>query len=216
MKKALLGCAVVAVLLAVVGGTLGYFYVYRPAKQYVASFSQLQEVPKLNARIRNKAAFIPPQGGELTEAMVDRFIKTQDALRARMGTRLEELDAKYKAFDKARGEGTNQPSVAEAFEALKDLGGLIVDAKRAQVEALNQNGFSLAEYEWTRSAVYQAIGVHVTEGFEEAIRNASGDQTAMKDAMKQVMADVPEVNRKLVEPLKEKLTENMPLAFFGL
>ena len=216
MKKALLGCAVVAVLLAVVGGTLGYFYVYRPAKQYVASFSQLQEVPKLNAQIRNKAAFIPPQGGELTEGMVDRFMKTQDALRARMGTRLEELDRKYKAFDQARGEGTSTPSFSEAFEALKDLGGLIVDAKRAQVEALNQNGFSLAEYEWTRSAVYQAIGVQVTEGFEEAIRNAPGNQTAMKDAMKQVMADVPEVNRKLVEPLKEKLTENMPLAFFGL
>ena len=215
MKKLLLGCAVVAVLLAVVGGTAGYFFVYRPAKQYMASFSQLQEVPKLNADIRNTSAFTPPANGELTPELVDRFMKTQDSLRRRMGARLEELDAKYKALDRERGEGRN-PGIAEVMEALKDLGGLVVDAKRAQVAALNEHGFSLEEYEWTRMQMYQAVGLEIQEGLEEALRKAAGDPDAVSDAIDKVVPDVPEANRKLVEPLKEKLAENMTLAFFGL
>lgn len=215
MKKLLLGCAVVAVLLVVVGGTAGYFFVYRPAKQYMASFSQLQEVPKLNAGIRNKSAFTAPANGELTPDRVDRFMKAQEAVRTKMGARLEELDAKYKTLDRERGEG-EPPHVADVMEALKDLGGLIVDAKRAQVAALNEQGFSQAEYEWTRAAMYQAVGIELQEGLEQAIRNATGDRDTMSDAIDRVVPDVPEANRKLVEPFKDKLAENMTLAFFGL
>jgi hypothetical protein len=216
MKKVLLGCGGVTVLLVIAGGALGYFYVYRPARQYIASFAQLEEVPKLNAQVRNKAAFTPPASGELTPELVDRFMKTQDALRARMGARLEELDAKYKAFDKARGDST-APPVREIFEGLKDLGTLVVQAKRAQVEALNEQGFSVAEYEWTRNTMYQALGMPIKEGLQDVIQEVSGrGGPSMNESFEQAMPDAPEVNRKLVEPHKDKLGESMALAFFGL
>ena len=215
MKKVLLGCAGVTVLLIAAGGTLGYFYVYRPAKEYIASFAQLEEVPKLNAQVRNKVAFTPPAGGELSPELVNRFMKTQDALRTRMGARLEALDAKYKTFDQARGE-SNHPSVREALEALKDLGTLVVDAKRAQVEALNEQGFSVAEYEWTRNTMYLALGMPIKKGLQDVIREVSGGHPAMDEPFERALPDVPEVNRKLVEPFKDKLGESMALAFFGL
>lgn len=214
MKKWLLGCGAVALLVTIVGGTLAYFYVYLPARDYVASFAQLSEVPRLNENIRNKSAFTPPASGELTPELLDRFMKAQDAMRARMGTRVEELDAKYKAFKQERGPDA-QPSVPEVLEALKDLGSLLIEAKRAQVEALNGQGFSLDEYQWTRDTIYQALGLPLQEGLEEAIRRAQ-DPTAARDAMKEISANVPEVNRKLVEPLAEKLGEGAALAFFGL
>jgi hypothetical protein len=210
MKKLLLGCAVVSVVLVVSGGALAYYFVYRPAREYVASFAQLQEVPKLNERIRNKATFTPPASGELTPDIVDRFVKAQDALRERMGTRVKELEAKYKGFDQS-----HQPSMSEMLGALKDLGALFVDAKRAQVEALNETGFSLEEYQWTRNAIYLAIGMPVHENLEAALRKAAGDSAA-EEAMRDIRVQVPEANRKLVEPFAKKLADNAPLAFFGL
>ena len=215
MKKVLLGCGGLIVVLVVAGGTLGYFYVYRPAKQYIASFAQLEEVPKLNAQVRNQVEFMPPASGELTPELVDRFMKTQDALRARMGARLEELDDKYKTFEQARGE-SNRPSVREALEALKDLGALVVDAKRAQVDALNEHGFSVAEYEWTRNTMYQALGMPIKQGLQEVIREVSGGEPSSSAALDDALPDVPEVNRKLVDPIRDKLAESMALAFFGL
>jgi hypothetical protein len=213
MKKLLLGCAVVSVVLVVGGGALAYFFVYRPATEYFASFAQLSEVPKLNERIRNKAVFTPPANGELTPEMVDRFRKAQTALRERMGDRVREMEAKYKGFDKS-----HQPSMSEMLSALKDLGGLLVDAKRAQVEALNSTGFSLEEYEWTRSAIYLAMGMPIQENLEAAIRKAAGDSAA-EEAMRDIareMPEVPDANRKLVEPFMKELADNAPLAFFGL
>jgi hypothetical protein len=210
MKKLLLGCAVVSVLLVVGGGAIGYFFVYRPAREYVASFAQLSEVPKLNEQIRNKAVFTPPANGELTPEMVDRFRKAQTALRARMGERVKEMEAKYKGFDKS-----HQPSMSEMLGALKDLGGLLVDAKRAQVEALNEVGFSLEEYQWTRNAIYLAMGMPIQENLEAALRKAAGDSAA-EEAMRDIAHEVPEANRKLVEPFTKELADNAPLAFFGL
>ena len=210
MKKLLLGCAVVSVLLVVGGGALGYFFVYRPAREYVASFAHLQEIPKLNEQVRNKATFTPPAGGELTPEMIDRFIKAQDTLRERMGGRVKQLEVKYKGFDQS-----HQPSLSEMLGALKDLGGLFVEAKRAQVEALNQTGFSLEEYQWTRNAIYLAIGMPVHENLEEALRKAAGDSAA-EEAMRDIRVQVPDANRKLVEPFTKKLGDNAALAFFGL
>jgi hypothetical protein len=210
MKKLLLGCAVVSVLLIVGGGALTYFFVYQPTREYLASFGQLQEVPKLNERIRNRETFTPPASGELTPAMVDRFVKAQDSLRERMGTRVKELEAKYKGFDQA-----HQPSMTEMLGALKDLGGLFVDAKRAQVEALNETGFSLEEYQWTRNTIYLAMGMPLHEDLEAVLRKAAGDSAA-EEAMRDIRVQVPEANRKLVEPFAKKLADNAALAFFGL
>lgn len=212
MKKVLLGCLGVSVLLVIVGGALGYFYVYKPARSFVAGIAQFEEVPKLNARIENKSPFSPPEGGELTQELVDRYMKTQQSLRAHMGPRLAELEAKYKAFEK---DGDRQPSLGEMVGAIQDLAGLIVEAKRSQVEALNEHGFSLAEYEWVRGTMYQALGMPLGTTFQDAIRQASGDQD-VTSAMERTATDVPEINKQLVAPLAEQLQEGMALAFFGL
>jgi hypothetical protein len=213
MKKFALGCLGVLVILAIVGGALGYYYIILPAKSYVSSFAQLKEFPRLNADVRNKAAFAPPASGELTPEVVDRFLKTQQAFRDRMGERVRELDAKYKALDQARGD--KQPSMSDVLGALKDFGELLHEAKRAQVQALNQEGFSLAEYEWVRNSVYRAAGVSIDVNIEQAIRQVTGE-TSGQDLAARMVGEVPEANRALVAPHFEKLRENIAFAFFGL
>jgi hypothetical protein len=213
MKKFVLGCLGVLVIVAIAGGTLGYFYIYRPARSYVSSFAQLKEVPRLNDQIRNKAAFAPPATGELTPEVLERYLRMQQSFRDRMGARVRELDAKYKSFEQARGD--RQPSVSEVLGALKDFGGLLLEAKRAQVEALNQEGFSRAEYEWVRNTVYRAAGLPIDVNIEQAIRQVTGE-TSGEDLANRKVGNVPEANRTLVAPHLEKLRENVALAFFGL
>lgn len=214
MKKLLLGCGLVTLVVTIAGGALAYFYVYLPAREYVASFAELKEVPQLNEKIRNKSAFTPPAGGELTQEMVDRFMKTQDAIRQKMGRRIDELDAKYKAFQQHQGPDAT-PSVTDVLQGLKDLGSLMLEVKRAQVDALNEHGFSLQEYQWTRDTIYQALGMPLQEGLDEIISKAT-DPHAAHVAIDEVRREVPEINRKLVEPFADKLGDMAALAFFGI
>ena len=142
MKKFVLGCLGVLVLVTIAGGVAAY-YAYSKAKSYVSSFAQLAEVPKIEAQVKNKAAFTPPGNGELTESAVTRFVAVQKTLKDRLGARVKSLDAKYETLNKSNG---GNPSIGDGLSALKDLGSLILEAKKMQVEALDQQGFSLAEY----------------------------------------------------------------------
>jgi hypothetical protein len=170
MKKVLVGCVGVLVIGAILGGVAGYYFVYRPARAFVTGLAKLQESPRLNAQIRNTRSFSPPSDGVLSEAMVQRYLRAQRALHDRMGARLKELDAKYEALNTASG---GQPSITDGIAALRDLAGLIVEAKQAQVEALNAHDFSLAEYDWVRKSVYAASGIPMTVDFGHLIEQAS-------------------------------------------
>ncbi len=214
MKKFAIGCSIVLVLATIVGVGAGYYFVYRPLRNMASSMMQFKEVPDIERRVQNKAPFTPPATGELTKADVDRYMKVQDQLHARLGARVKQLDEKYKALEKAN---QGHPSITEALGALSDLGSLIVEAKRAQVDALNSAGFSLEQYNWTRKAVYEAAGLPMSIDFSQIIEKASIgeklDSTTMHEA---AFGDVPERNKELVAPHVEKLKERAGLAFFGL
>ena len=146
MKKFVFGCLGVLVLAAIAGGVAAYF-VFQRAKTtlltYSASVTQLQEIPRIEAQVRNKAEFTAPATGELTEDQVARLVAVQQTIKDRLGARVKELDAKYEALSKAHGGNS---SISDGLEALKDLGSLVLDAKKVQVDALNAQRFSLAEY----------------------------------------------------------------------
>lgn len=214
MKKILIGLLIVFMLLGIGGAVAGYYFLYRPAKAYVASFSKLQEIPKLDAQVSNKSYFKAPTSGELTTEGVQRFVQTQQALTQRLGTRLDELDRKYKTLNQV-GEGG--PSVKEALNALRDLAGLVLEAKRFQIEALNQHNFSIEEYDWTRARVYEASGIPFDLTFQRAIRDAAaGKVPDFEPNANSTDAEVPEKNRTLVAPHQKQLTDAVGLAFFGL
>jgi len=214
MKKVLFGCMGVLVIAAIIAGVAGYYFLYRPARSFMAGMTQLQEFPKLNAQIRNTEAFSAPAGGVLTESMVRRYIQAQQALHDTMGVRLKELDAKYEVLDKQNG---GKPSFSEGVAALRDLAGIIVDAKRAQIEALNATGFSLAEYDWVRKSVYAASGIPMSVDVAHILEQAStGQMPTGSNATEAITGVVPERNRELVAPHADTLKQNAAVAFFGL
>jgi hypothetical protein len=212
MKKVAIGCLIVLVLLAVTGG-IGACWLYNKGKGMVASLSQLQEIPKIEAQVQNKAAFAAPETGELTDDQVARYIAVQKTIKDRLGARVKDLDAKYKALNSKNGGG----SFSDGIDALKDLGGLVLEAKKVQVDALNAQHFSLAEYDWTRKTVYHAAGVPLTANFEDVIKKAQSGQTPTQESITQaVTGDVPEKNKQLVAPHAQTLRDSAGLAFFGL
>jgi hypothetical protein len=216
MKKFAIGCGIVLLVLAVLGVTAGY-YVYRtyvrPMAGSIAEMSQMADIEK---DVRNTSSFTAPESGELTEAMVKRFVTVQEHLQAKLGGKMDQLKSKYELLDKATKSEKREASFTEAMGALKDLSGILLEAKRAQVEALNQNGFSVKEYEWVRGQVFAAVGI-VAAGIDaKNIERLARQAGRSEEQATEALGEVPEVNKTLVAPYEAKLREWAPLAFFGL
>lgn len=221
MKKLLIGCLVILVL----GGALlgvGAYFLYRAAspvvqnaRDYFDRFSQLNELDK---QIKNQSVYSAPQNGELSKEQVDRFTRVQDQMRATLGQRFDAIEEKYRHL-KANADPPRQPTFGEMFSALGELAGVVTDARRAQVNALNQEGFSSTEYAWVKSRVYQAAGVELSGAIDfQKIAEAARKGTGI-DAIRvpeQPLAAVPAKNRELVKPHVKRMDEWLPLAFFGL
>jgi hypothetical protein len=218
MKKWAIGCGGALLVVLVVGGIAGYVFVYRPARVYIASFRQLAEVPEIEKLIANKAPFQPPASGELTAEWMTRFVKVQELMQARLGPRFGELKIKYDQMERQQKAEGRQASVTEGLTAIKDLAGIFVEAKRAQVEALNQTAFSLTEYDWVRKQVYAAAGLPLADfnlrEIAEAAKSGSGKVDFGRRA--ETSPEVPERNKEIVKPYAEKLRDWAALGFFGL
>lgn len=226
MKKLAIGCGILLLLAAVAGGFAAYWVynkgkqIYSEASQYVSSFAELGRAAELDAQVTNQAAFTPPADGTLTQGQIDRFIKLQQETRTALGTRFDQIKARYERLS-TQAEG-GQPSVTEGLAALKELAGLVLDVKKIHVASLNAQQMSTAEYRWLRDQIYAAAGVPFTSFHLAAIVEAakSGDTTKINDALagkaETLTVDVPEGNRALVEPYRQQLQDWVPLAWLGL
>jgi len=221
VKKLLIGCLVILVLGAGLLG-VGAYYLYRAASPMVESartvLDGFAKVGELEKEITNRSAYAAPDNGELATEQVDRFVRVQEQMRKSLGQRIDEIEAKYD-YLKANADTSKQPSFVDLVNSLRDMVGLITDARRAQVDALNQEGFSSAEYTWVRSRVYQAAGVELSgaidfEKIAEAARQGTGIEGIRVPEMPRT--GVPAKNRELVKPHVKRMDEWLPLAFFGL
>jgi hypothetical protein len=220
VKKFAIGCLVILVLGAIVLA-VGGFFLYRAAspmidnaRAYVENASKLGDLEK---DIKNRATYTAPANDELSQAQVERFVRVQKRVRGSLGQRFEEIEAKYQHL-KGNADSTRQVSMTEALAAVSDLLGVFTQARRYQVDALNQEGFSSSEYSWVRERVYQAAGVEVTsvvdfQKIAEAARQGTGIESIRVPETSDI---VPPRNRELVKPYVSQMDEWLPLAFFGL
>lgn len=216
MKKLLVGCLVL-VIVGAIGVAVASYFAYRAASPYIQKASDyaagLKALPELDRQIANRAAYDPPASGELTREQVERFARVQERVRKGLGARVKDLEAKHAVL-----RGKQAPSPAEALSALADFFGLFVDARRYQVEALNAERFSQAEYDWVRARVYAAAGMHLTSAFDvrkiEEMARLGQSQVGLEPNFR--VPEPPTRNRALVEPYLNKMDEWLPLAFFGL
>jgi hypothetical protein len=216
MKKLAIGCLIVLVIGgAAVAGVV--YYAYRQVRSTVAQFAELGQVPEIERGIRAQGGFEPPASEELTDTQIEKLVRVQTAIKQRLGQRFSDFERKYKTLaDKKEATVRDLPTL---FAAYRDMVAAWIDAKRAQVDALNDVGFSLEEYRWIRDQSYRALGMAYVD-FDLGKLAKNIERGVDVDQPGRLLGAVeptgPEINRKLVERFKKQLEESIALASFGL
>jgi hypothetical protein len=205
VAKVLVGCLVVLAVVVIGGGTAGYFLVVKPAYEFATDVGRFAtEYQELNQSVERTSSYTPPADGQLGAEQFQRFLVAQREMRTGMEERLAELDTKWREMNAEIRARDGDPNLIELVTAYRDLGDLLLEAKRNQVRALNRYQFSLQEYAWVRNQIYQAMG-------EEVAVAAFGEQ-GHPQRTRRVSDEVIE----MVANHREELMEGYALAWFGL
>jgi hypothetical protein len=216
MKKLAIGCGIVVLVLGVAVAGIA-FYLYRQVSGTVAQFAQLSQVPEIERSVRNHDPFAPPASEELSDGQIEKLLQVQSEVRKRLGARVAEFEARYKTLaDRTEATVVDAPALLRAYS---DLAAMWLDAKRAQVEALNAAGLSLDEYRWVRNQAYRALGMafvdlDVARIVDQARRGATSEAPGQLGGS--IEPAGPETNRTRVERIRKQLEQNVALASFGL
>jgi hypothetical protein len=214
-KKLLLGCLVVSLLGLIVVSVSLYVFVYRPARDYLSGLLEMGEVAEMSQAIEDKRAYEPPSDGLLTEQQVERFVAVQRGIITRLGERSANLSQKYQPLAEGLESG-GTPSFSDLLSAWRDIGGIIREAKQAQVDGINANNFSEEEYRWVRDRSYLGVGANLGNidfsRIGEAIETQNPQVLFEQNETKEALPD----NQQLVEPYREESAKWLPFALFGL
>ena len=215
MKKLAIGCVVLLVL-GMVGAAGASYVAYRKVSSAFAGFAELGSLPEIERSVRNQRPFTAPAAGEPGPEQIGHLLEVQQAVRTRLGDRADEIEHRYRRL--LAKDSATVVDLPELVSAYRDLAAAYVDAKRAQVDALNRAGLSLEEYRWTRSRAYAALGmslmdVDVSRIIEDVKAGRQPDTPAYR--LTPASTGSPLV-RKIVEPHRKALEANVGLAFFGL
>ncbi len=215
MKKLAIGCGLVALVLAVAVIGVGY-YGYLRVRSTVAQVAELGKIPELEREVRVKTPFTAPDSGELTSDEVERFVQVQKRVRDRLGQEAAALERNYKELgEKKEATIADLPTLLAAY---RDMASAWMEAKRTQIQALNDVGLSLEEYRWIRNSAYQALGVPFVD--LDFARIAAEVKSGMKEPAGRIEGAFtgtgPAANLKLVERYRKMLEDNVALASFGL
>lgn len=225
MGRLAVGCLLAVLLMGVLAGAAGYYVwdyvspVLRKVTGVTAGVTGLGGLRAIEDELKNSAPFVAPASGELTPTQVERFLRVQRHVRLVLGARVETFGARYRALAGTRPDGSARvPSLDELLTGIGNLPTVYLDAWRAQVQAMNTEGFSREEFAWVRSRVYQAAGLDAVRydarGLEQVI--AAMSRGARIETPELTLPDAPARNRELVRPHLAELKGWLAMAVFGL
>lgn len=203
-KKFVAGCLIAVAAVLAVGGGAAYYYVVRPLTATVKAGTELGRLAELEKKVRNQRPFTPPADRVLEASDVERYLQVTGSVLGGLQSRATELEAKYESLRQG------DPGVRQVLNAYSEIISLVVQAKEMQVAALNEAGFSVAEYDWVRRSVLEAAGHGVAQVNLAALAQGEVEEAARSGQ------PVPRTNVELVTPHLERIGEYVGLAMFGL
>jgi hypothetical protein len=221
MKKGLIGCLVVGLVLLLAGGGAAYWFVLRPmwnaGSAMVQNAQDMAKVADVAKSVNNQTPYSPPTDGKLTPAQVQSFVTVQTLLTERMGKDFDTLKQKYDAIDAEHKKDGKDADLGQVMGAYSDLSALMLKAHQAQVEGVNQQGLSLEEYRWIRQQAYAAFP------YMEMTPEQVAQMTAPAPAASQMPAAVVTgemqaaiANAELLRPYKTVLEKTLGAAWLGI
>jgi hypothetical protein len=221
MKKLAAGCLVVGVIAIVALGVALYFG-YRAISPMIDNaqtvLQQAKDAAAESDRLENRTTYTAPANGELTEAQVRRFLAVHERTRTALGPKWSDLQAQADRIEQQAKQDARDLSFTEVAAMVRSLGSIIVDARRAHVDALNAEQFSASEYTWVKMRAYEAAGLEVVEGvdwtdIQEAVKEGANRVGVPEPTVPR--PDVPARNRELVKPHIDALQAWLPLTVLG-
>jgi hypothetical protein len=221
VKKLAFGCLAIVVICCVALGVALYFG-YRAFSPMIdnatAVLEQVKEAAAQGDRLENSTRYVAPTDGELTEAQVRRFLAVHDRMRSSLGPRWNDLQTQaYRIQEQAKTDA-RELSFPELVTMVRSLGSIIVEARRAHVDALNAEQFSSSEYNWVKLRAYEAAGLEAVQGIDwsevEAAIKEGADRVGVREP-RVPEPDVPQRNRELVKPHLDALKAWLPLTMLG-
>ncbi len=201
----LVGCFAVLLVLALIVGGLVWWFLIRPAQKLLGGLSNLAQLEELDKGVRNTSPYTPPGNGEVSPQQLERLLSVESAVKTQVGDQLRALDVRYRQ----QGE-INPQNFGGALEGLGDLFKVLIDAKKAQVAALNAHNFSKNEYKWVRDQIFQALSQVTGQPFTGFASLEGGTPQIYTPS-------VPSsANVEAVRPHQNELMEGLPMHVFGL
>jgi hypothetical protein len=215
MKKLAIGCGVIALILAVGVGVVLYVAASR-ARTYLRESGVVESLETLSKGVNNTNPFTPPANGQLTADMVTRFVAVQDVMVAKLGPRFKEIAAMQDDMLRREQAEHRKSTSAEDFKNVSAMMGFILKAQGAWVDGLNQQRFSMDEYQWVRGHVYAAAGLNVMELVDRNLSSSEKGDRVVTRPISGSTDPVSQRNKEVVAPFIPKLKDSAALAFFGL
>ena len=209
LRAGLLIAAGIFLLVLGVAATGFYFKVYKPiaAPIMAMSFGTLLEQKQLTTH-----DFTKPVSGELSADQVRRFVAIEQETETRVAGGRAVLAEQQGVLERADVAG--QLTLKTALASFGAMRPILMGAKPAQIEAMNREHFSKAEFEWVRDQLYRAAGIHLTRIDVSEVLSGFQDATVRVRVVSQ--QDAPAANQALARPMADKLEAWRAFAFFGL
>lgn len=205
------GCLAVVLVVAALGGAAFWWFIGRPLGQIARAAADVTQVVRLDERVRDRSTYAPPVDGLLAADQVERYVAVLGSVQASLEGRLGRLEERFELIDGTRPTWREVSSMAGAYA---DLLRLAVEAKEAQVEALNAQGFSLSEARWVRQEVLRATGLPGAAvdlgGYMQGLSAGRAP-----DALAFDPTTAPAPNRALVEGVRAQLDDAAVLLLLG-
>lgn len=209
-NKFLAGCLITFTVLGLLASLLAWWFIGRPAQQAWNSFQTLTTSQPLEQQLSNRSSFSAPASNELTEAQVDRFISAQQQMKGVMESNLATLTDRYEELGNREFKLTDLLTLGGAY---RDYVQLLSQARDAQVDALNAQGFSAEEYRWVRTEILRASGWQGMGADFEGILGAMQGRSSQSRTIDSSPA--PEANVELVRARQSELQDAAALAVLG-
>ncbi|MCS7059033.1 MAG: hypothetical protein NZ849_04525 [Meiothermus sp.] len=198
-------------LFLVLGGWAAYVFLVRPAQNLV---NELRQVIVMDQGVKNQSPYRPPADDRLSKEQVEQLLRVQRQVKQGLGERYQRIAARLDQLARQQ-VGQFTLDYRTALDLFRDSSALIVEAKRLQVEALNQEGLSPEEYAWIKRQVYSALGLGLPQlDPSEVLRQIGAGDFNPRVEMERPQASSD--NEKLVEPHREELLSYYPFTWFGL
>jgi hypothetical protein len=205
----LVACGVLLLLLGT-GATAFYFRIYRPIASPLMAISGARTLEE--RRLENKGFM--PSGSGLTDRQVEHFIDVEESVAKQLTTAGMTLLAQKQA-DLTRATGAHVVSTRETLAAFGAIKGPYLDAKMAQIDAMNRVHVSKEEFEWVRRQLYRAAALACSQLDVSEILAGERDAGVYVRSL-DASVQASEHDERLAEPIAQKLRSWLPLAFFGL